>query len=490
MTVELETSIEDLRTFTTVPVPQEVLDNLQEWESAPEPEVLSDYQPLETSFALQRVQDGSGNWEVELPAGVLCEGTPYRFALNAEATIFRRDPYARASDYDSKWCYADDGGVEFQWEDWQPRPFDENVIYEMHVGSFTPEGTLEAAVEKLKHIADAGFTAIELMPLAEFSYATERWGYNPRQLLSIHGPYGKPQDLRRFVNEAHILGIGVIVDVVLHHGAVDGNELWDFDGWGGNYFGEGGIYHEGAPDGPWGRNLSHWKHEVREMIKAACSMWLDEYKCDGLRFDSANDLPWDFIPDWTHHLHDTYPGCLLIAEITPENPEGIHRLGFDSLWTHSGYFDIIQQHRALGRGHHGGGDWADGWNLPRLRTAMGLHYGFTWPTQCVKYMTGSHDQTGWWNPDNERRLNWDLAVDDIGQRTIASVADVNELRKTYRALRLGWCNILHEDRMNGVLAFERALEGEDRVVVVINAGLNYWQNNEYGVWVSGGVFEQ
>ncbi|KAK3247578.1 hypothetical protein CYMTET_42926, partial [Cymbomonas tetramitiformis] len=244
MTVELETSIEDLRTFTTVPVPQEVLDNLQEWESAPEPEVLSDYQPLETSFALQRVQDGSGNWEVELPAGVLCEGTPYRFALNAEATIFRRDPYARASDYDSKWCYADDGGVEFQWEDWQPRPFDENVIYEMHVGSFTPEGTLEAAVEKLKHIADAGFTAIELMPLAEFSYATERWGYNPRQLLSIHGPYGKPQDLRRFVNEAHILGIGVIVDVVLHHGAVDGNELWDFDGWGGNYFGEGGIYHE------------------------------------------------------------------------------------------------------------------------------------------------------------------------------------------------------------------------------------------------------
>ena len=56
--------------------------------------------------------------------------------------------------------------------------------------------------------------------------------------------------------------------------------------------------------------------------------------------------------------------------------------------------DIIQQHRALGRGHHGGGDWADGWDLPRLRTAMGVHYGFTSPAQCIKYMTGSHDQVG------------------------------------------------------------------------------------------------
>jgi hypothetical protein len=54
--------------------------------------------------------------------------------------------------------------------------------------------------------------------------------------------------------------------------------------------------------------------------------------------------------------------------------------------------DIIQQHRALGRGHHGGGDWADGWDLPKLRTAMGVHYGFTSPVQCIKYMTGSHDQ--------------------------------------------------------------------------------------------------
>ena len=106
------------------------------------------------------------------------------------------------------------------------------------------------------------------------------------------------------------------------------------------------------------------------------------------------------------------------AQVTPENPMSVHELGFDSVWVHSGYFDIIQQTRALGRGHHGGernpcqsmlltntsscaenqgdcrsgGDWAEGWNLPRLRTVMALHYGFTSPTQCIKYLLGSHDQ--------------------------------------------------------------------------------------------------
>lgn len=93
-------------------------------------------------------------------------------------------------------------------------------------------------------------------------------------------------------------------------------------------------------------------------------------------------------------LRERFPGRILTAEVTPENPLSVHEGGFDSVWLHSGYFDIIQQHRALGRGHHGGGDWAAGWDLPRLRTVMGLHSGFTSPTQCIKYLLGSHDQCG------------------------------------------------------------------------------------------------
>lgn len=83
-------------------------------------------------------------------------------------------------------------------------------------------------------------------------------------------------------------------------------------------------------------------HQVMDMIKAACMMWLsDEYRCDGLRFDSANDLPHHITQSITWDLREKYPGRILTAEVTPENPQKLHELGFDSLWVHSGYFDIM-----------------------------------------------------------------------------------------------------------------------------------------------------
>lgn len=84
--------------------------------------------------------------------------------------------------------------------EWTPRPFDELIIYEMHVGSFTPEGTFAATAAKLHHVRDCGFTCIQLMPLCEHS---DPWGYNPRQYLNVHSLYGTPDDLRRLVDVAH-----------------------------------------------------------------------------------------------------------------------------------------------------------------------------------------------------------------------------------------------------------------------------------------------
>lgn len=85
-----------------------------------------------------------------------------------------------------------DDASAYKWQqtDWQPPTFDRYIIYEMHVGSFTPEGTFAAAQQKLQHVAATGFTAVQLMPIAEHSDA---WGYNPRQLMSLHGAYGKPE---------------------------------------------------------------------------------------------------------------------------------------------------------------------------------------------------------------------------------------------------------------------------------------------------------
>eukprot|EP00887_Chlorella_sp_A99_P003655 scaffold7.g3655.t1 len=431
---------------------------------------------------------------------------------------------------------------------------DLNIIYEMHVGSFTPEGTLRAAIARLPHVAALGFTLLELMPCQEHS---DPWGYNPRQLLALDRRLGTPEDMAAFVDAAHGLGMGVMMDLVLHHGAPDRNMLWDFDGWEESH--NGGIYHEGAPDCPWGRQWAFWKGEVRRMIVGAAEAWLRDYRMDGLRFDSIKDVPMDMVQarggrGWegevTWAMRQGYPGRILTAEITPEDPRLMEEYGFDAIWVHSGYFDIIQQHRALGRGHHGGGDFAAGWDLERLRTAMGVHYGFESPVQCIKYMTGSHDQVGcqrnggfyqdyqpigghhrqarappwavapgaagaaaaaaaagggereevrsqqiaqngWWHVDEHHRLQWDLAEDEIGKGMMAAVRDVNLLRAAYPALRYGWSNCIHEDRQHGVMGYERVAGGEARVIVVVNAARHSWQSGEYGMWVGGGgAFEQ
>lgn len=476
--------------------------------------------------------------------GVVSHGTRYCVELDAfNETLTRRDPYALATEYTSDWCVAQDP-AEYVWKtaDWKRPEFADYAIYEMHVGSFTPEGTFEAAKAKLAHVKELGFTCVQLMPILEHS---DEWGYNPRQFLSLHGGYGSPMEFKSFVDAAHAAGIAVIIDVVLHHAAVKKNALWNFDGWSENN--NGGIFHEGAPDTEWGRALAHWKTEVLDMLKASIAMYLKEYRCDGLRFDSANDLPHDLCKALTHHAHEAAELCFLTAEVTPENPHAVHDLGFDNLWVHSAYFDIIHQHRALGRGHHGGGDYADGWDFPRLRTVFGLHYGFTSPTQCTKYILGSHDQVGcknggchyedykmiggqhryaadqfgggrddpwarsatrawfaanvcaagvpmlfmgsewlqpgWWDTVH-RQLEWDCAVDEFGAPMIKLVSDGLALRKELVALRLGGTSTLHEDRVNGILAIDRVWEGK-RVVFVINAGRNAWQNGEYRVWIGG-----
>ena len=482
-------------------------------------------------------------------------GDSYRIVLTTSdgRQVYRRDPYARGVEAsDSFWCVCVEDSSKYKWKcDWKAPTWDQLIIYEMHVGSFTEEGTFEAAEAKLDHLADLGFTAIEVMPITEFDSTHDGgWGYNPRQLLATHPKYGSADQFRHFVDQAHERGIAVIVDVVLHHPAVEGNILWDFDGW--SQDNNGGIYHEGAPDTQWGRGYAWWKSEVIDLLTGGCLVWLDECNCDGLRFDSALDIPTDVAQKLTHRCHELFPGKILIAEVTPENPKAIYECGFDSLWIHSSYFDIIQQHRALGRGHHGGGDWASGWDIPKLRTAFGMHYGFSSTTQTVKYFLGSHDQCGcrhggghyedykeiggqhryavdqygfcgrpdgkalaaarmwystmvssmglpmcfmgtewaqpgWWDCTPERRISWDLAKDTIGMQMMSALRDIHRLRAGSGALRYGGTRMLHEDRPNGVIGFERC-DGKDRYYVLVNAGLKSF--GKYGAWAEYGVFQE
>ncbi|MGH9589772.1 MAG: alpha-amylase family glycosyl hydrolase, partial [Terracidiphilus sp.] len=169
----------------------------------------------------------------------------------------------------------------FAWNDrgFQPPPLSSAILYELHVGTFTPEGTLDAAIHKLGYLSDLGITHVELMPLASFE-GDHGWGYDGVALFSVHEPYGGPDALKRFVNAAHNHGLAVLLDVVYNH-----------FGPAGNYTGKFGPYLTDAHHTPWGGavNLEDaWSNQVRRYFCDNALMWLRDYHIDGLRLDAVH----------------------------------------------------------------------------------------------------------------------------------------------------------------------------------------------------------
>jgi maltooligosyltrehalose trehalohydrolase len=171
----------------------------------------------------------------------------------------------------------------FTWHDehWRGVPLAGAVLYELHVGAFTEEGTFDAAIERLGHLAELGVTAVELMPCNAFP-GTWGWGYDGVFWYAVHDPYGGPDGLKRFVDAAHARGLGVVMDVVYNHLGPVGNYLPEF----GPY-----LTHEHAT--PWGPaiNLDRpGSDEVRRFILDNAMMWLRDYHLDGLRLDAVHAL--------------------------------------------------------------------------------------------------------------------------------------------------------------------------------------------------------
>jgi maltooligosyltrehalose trehalohydrolase len=210
-------------------------------------------------------------------------GMRYRFRLD-RAEIAMPDP---ASRYQPEGPHGPSEIVDpeaFGWTDagWRGRPREQLVIYEMHVGTFTREGTWGAAARELASLADLGITCVEIMPIADFSGAFG-WGYDGVNLFAPTRLYGRPEDFRRFVDRAHGLGVAVILDVVYNHVGPDGDYLRFFSE---SYFTERhktewgeAINFDGPDAGP-----------VREFFLANAGYWIDEYHLDGLRLDATQQI--------------------------------------------------------------------------------------------------------------------------------------------------------------------------------------------------------
>lgn len=172
---------------------------------------------------------------------------------------------------------------EFSWRDqrWQAGPLSAAIIYELHVGTFTPQGTFAAVIDKLDYLVELGITHIELMPVNEFS-GSRGWGYDGADLYAPHHAYGGPDELKRLVDACHRRGLAVILDVVYNHLGPAGNYLERF----GPYFTERYAT-------PWGQAINFDgpdSDEVRRFVCDNALMWLRDYHFDGLRLDAVHAL--------------------------------------------------------------------------------------------------------------------------------------------------------------------------------------------------------
>ena len=278
--------------------------------------------------------EGNGYWYADLPhAGI---GDEYRYLIRSgKEELSRIDPYARQVTSSVGNTIIVDPEYDWQGDDFRMPPWNELVIYEMHVGTFhrpdedTP-GTFADAVEKFDHLRRLGVNAIQIMPAMEFA-GDVSWGYNPAHIFAIESAYGGPGAFKDFVKAAHASGFAVILDVVYNHFGPSDLDLWRFDGWsehdgGGIYF-----YNDWRRETPWGATRPDYgRAEVRQLIRDNALMWLEEYHVDGLRFDMTLYIrnvrgdesdPGDGLPDgWSllqwinREIAQRFPGRLTIAE--------------------------------------------------------------------------------------------------------------------------------------------------------------------------------
>ncbi|WP_448207655.1 malto-oligosyltrehalose trehalohydrolase [Azospirillum sp. sgz302134] len=217
----------------------------------------------------------------------LVEGMPvgslYRFRLDGGEKLYP-DPVSRFQPDGPHGPSQVVDPARFKWTDgdWKGRSIKGQIIYEMHIGTFTPEGTWEAATRELPHLADVGVTVLELMPVAEFD-GRFGWGYDGVDLFAPTRLYGTPDDMRRFVDRAHALGLAVILDVVYNHFGPSGNYLSCFSD----------SYVTDRYDNEWGDALNFDGPDagpVREFFITNATCWIDEFHLDGLRLDATQQI--------------------------------------------------------------------------------------------------------------------------------------------------------------------------------------------------------
>jgi maltooligosyltrehalose trehalohydrolase len=241
---------------------------------------------LDRPQPMRRSEDG---WFMADLAG-LKAGTRYKFRIDDEIDV--PDPASAFQPEDVLGPSEVIDQRSYQWRagDWHGRPWEQTVFVEAHVGTFTPDGTYRAIIDRLDHLVQTGITALELMPLADFA-GSRNWGYDGVLWYAPDSAYGRPEELKALIDEAHLRGLMVFLDVVYNHFGPEGNFLGRYAP---NFFTDAHT--------PWGSAIDYRVPEVRAFAIDNALSWLADYRFDGLRLDAVNHILSE--PGSVSMLHD------------------------------------------------------------------------------------------------------------------------------------------------------------------------------------------
>ncbi len=331
-------------------------------------------------------------------------GDAYGFRIGGGSLL--PDPASRGQrdDVHGRSLVVDPATYSWADADWKRPRFRDLVIYELHVGTFTAEGTYRSAIEKLAGLRELGVTAIEIMPVADFP-GQRNWGYDGVLIYAPAQTYGSPDDLRALVDVAHAVGLAVILDVVYNHFGPDGNYL---SAYGAGYFSK-------QHPTPWGDGFNFDGPEsgpVREFFLGNPGYWMDEFHIDGFRFDATHEIQdssqTHILAEMTASVHER--GGYAIAEDPRNDVHLLDRksgLGFDAVWAddfhhaarvsqtgdqHSYFADFSgslgEVVRCLGHG------WLYSGQLTRVQKVPRGTDSRSVPPEGFVHCLSNHDQTG------------------------------------------------------------------------------------------------
>ena len=261
-----------------------------------------------------------GVWEAELDVPA---GADYRYTLDG---VDWPDPCSRFQPEGVRGPSRVVDTASFEWSDagWPGLSLEELVVYELHVGAFSGEGTFDGVIPHLDGLRELGVTAVELMPVATFP-GDRGWGYDGLYAYAPHPAYGGPEGLARLVDAAHAAGLGVILDVVYNHVGPGSEAIAAF-----------GPYFTDRHQTFWGEAIDYSQRGVREWaIQNACQ-WVRDYHVDGLRLDAVHavfdDSPQHVLAELAERVHAESPRPLVISEMETDDYRPIEEWGHDAQW--------------------------------------------------------------------------------------------------------------------------------------------------------------